>query len=142
MSLQLKKYVDDNSTTVINDLTTGGTTDALSAEQGKELNDTKLATTLTDANILIGDGSNTATAQTISGDATLANDGTLTLATDAVDGTNIALENEVAGDMAYYNGTDWVRLAKGTAGQTLVMDATGSLPQWQSGGATDDMEVV
>ena len=38
-----KKYVDDNSTTIINDLTTGGTTEALSANQGKVLEDSKAA---------------------------------------------------------------------------------------------------
>ena len=97
------------TTTIVNDLTTGGTTEALSAEQGKELNDTKLATTLTDTNILIGDGTNTATAQTISGDATLANDGVLSisngavttakLGNDAVDGTKISLTSEATGDV-------------------------------------------
>jgi len=41
----------------------------------------KLSTTLADTNIWIGNGSNVATAQTISGDATLADTGALTLAT-------------------------------------------------------------
>lgn len=41
----------------------------------------KLTTTLADTNIFIGNGSNVATAQTLSGDATLADTGALTLAT-------------------------------------------------------------
>lgn len=40
-----------------------------------------LGTTLTSANILVGDGSNAATAVALSGDATLANTGAMTLAT-------------------------------------------------------------
>ena len=141
-----KKYVDDNSTTIVDDLTTGGTTEALSAEQGKELNDTKLNKTLTDANILIGDGTNTATAQTISGDATLANDGVLfisngavttaKLGDNAVDGTKISLSSETTGDVMYYNGTDWIRLAKGTAGQLLQMNTGATAPEWKTGTST------
>ena len=35
----------------------------------------------------------------------------------------------VAGDVAYFDGTNWVRLAKGTAGQVLTM-STGASPEW------------
>ena len=36
----------------------------------------------------------------------------------------------VAGDIAYYNGTNWVRLAKGTANQYLKMNAYATAPIW------------
>ena len=137
-----KKYVDDSNTTIINDLTTGGTTDALSAEQGKTLQDSKLDKTLTNTNLLVGNSSNVATSVALSGDATLANDGTLTITDNAIDGTDISLTGETAGDMAYFNGTDWVRLAKGSANQSLVMNSGATAPEWQSGGVTEDVEVV
>ncbi|MBJ6367687.1 collagen-like domain-containing protein [Snuella sedimenti] len=137
-----KKYVDDSNTTIINDLTTGGTTDALSAEQGKTLQDSKLDKTLTNTNLLVGNSSNVATSVALSGDATLANDGTLTITDNAINGTDISLTGETAGDMAYFNGTDWVRLPKGTANQSLVMNSGATAPEWQSGGATEDVEVI
>ncbi len=130
------------STSIIDNLTSTSTTAALSAAQGKALEDTKLNKSLADASIFIGNASNSATAQAISGDATLTNDGTLTIADDAVDGTDISLTGEVAGDMTYFNGTDWVRLPKGTANQSLVMNSGATAPEWQSGGATEDVETV
>lgn len=35
------------------------------------------------------------------------------------------------GDIMYYNGSAWVRLPAGTAGQVLTMDSGGNLPEWQ-----------
>ena len=35
-----------------------------------------------------------------------------------------------AGDIFYWNGTTLVRLAKGTAGQTLKMNAGATAPEW------------
>lgn len=35
-----------------------------------------------------------------------------------------------AGDMIYHNGTDNVRLAKGTAGQVLTMNSGATAPEW------------
>ena len=126
------------NTTVVDDLTTGGTTDALSAEQGKVLEDTKLTKTLADASVFVGDASNNAVATAISGDATLANDGALAIADNAVDGTDISLTDEAVGDMAYFDGTNWVRLPKGTANQSLIMNAGATAPEWSeaSGGGT------
>ena len=77
-----------------------------------------------------------------SGDATLANDGTLTIEDGAVDGSDISIAGETEGDMAYYNGTEWVRLPKGSANQSLVMNSGATAPEWQSGGSTEDVEVV
>lgn len=38
------------------------------------------------------------------------------------------------GDLIYHNGTDNVRLAKGTAGQVLTMNAGATAPEWAAGG--------
>lgn len=54
--------------------------------------------------------------------------------TNCVAGTEIALGSDAAGDIMYYNGTDYVRLAKGTAGQVLEMNAGATAPEWD----TDD----
>jgi hypothetical protein len=51
-------------------------------------------------------------------------------ANNSVDGTKIALGSDAVGDIMFYNGTDWVRLAKGTAGQTLKMNAGATAPEW------------
>ena len=50
------------------------------------------------------------------------------LATNAVDGTHIALGSDASGDIMYYNGTNYVRLAKGTNGEVLTL-ASG-VPSW------------
>ncbi|MBL4879764.1 MAG: hypothetical protein JKX82_00435 [Oleispira sp.] len=120
------------NTTVVNDLTTGGTTNALSAEQGKALEDDKLDTTLADASIFIGNGSGKAVSQTISGDAAITNAGVLTIADDAVDGTDIKIASEAAGSVMYNDGAKWVNLPKGIAGQSLVMNTAATAPEWKS----------
>jgi hypothetical protein len=54
---------------------------------------------------------------------------------DAVDGTKISLANEAAGDIMYHNGTDWVRLAKGTDGHVLKSSDTPGTPlEWGADG--------
>lgn len=54
---------------------------------------------------------------------------TVDVANNAVDGTKINLTSNAAGDMMYYNGTDWVRVAAGTSGQVLQSNGT-SAPTW------------
>lgn len=61
-------------------------------------------------------------------------DTALTIANNSVDGTDIALGSDAQGDIMYYDGTDWVRLAKGSAGQVLEMNAGATAPEWD----TDD----
>ena len=51
---------------------------------------------------------------------------------NAIDGANVSLASEAAGDIMYYNGTDWVRLAKGTADQVLTMNDGATAPQWET----------
>ena len=89
-----------------------------------------LTNTLASANILVGDGSNVATAQTMSGDVTIDNTGATTIQDNSVDGTDIALGSDAEGDIMYYDGTDWVRLVKGTAGQALQTNAGATAPEW------------
>lgn len=36
----------------------------------------------------------------------------------------------VSGDILYYNGTSWTRIAKGTAGQRLAMNSGATAPEW------------
>lgn len=59
-------------------------------------------------------------------------DGTIATAdisNNSVDGTKINLTSNAAGDLMYYNGTDWVRVAAGTSGQVLQSNGT-SAPTW------------
>lgn len=52
------------------------------------------------------------------------------LANNSVSGTKIEMGGDAFGDLMYYNGTDYVRLAAGSAGQVLTM--SGGIPSWQS----------
>ncbi|QQR80576.1 MAG: hypothetical protein IPJ69_15025 [Deltaproteobacteria bacterium] len=93
----------------------------------------KLAT-LSSGNILVGSAGNVATSVAMSGDATLSNAGALTIADNSVDGTDIAMGSDAQGDVMYYNGTDWVRLGAGTAGQFFQTQGTGANPAWADAG--------
>ena len=46
------------------------------------------------------------------------------------------------GDTIYFNGTDNVRLAKGTAGQALVMNSGATAPEWGSAGITTGKSIA
>jgi hypothetical protein len=37
-----------------------------------------------------------------------------------------------AGDMAYFNGSDWIRIPKGNSGEVLTMNATATAPEWKT----------
>ena len=43
------------------------------------------------------------------------------------------------GDVLYFNGTDWTRLAPGTSGQVLQTQGAGSPPQWFTVAGTGDV---
>ena len=68
---------------------------------------------------------------------------TVTTANNSITGAHIALGSDAAGDVMYYNGTDYVRLAVGTAGKTLKVNSGATAPEWgdaaagASGGASD-----
>lgn len=117
---------------------TDGQVIAYSSSAGVPVWGAAVASGLTDGHIFVGDGSDIAQDVALSGDATLDNTGALTIANsaittakiaaNAVDGTKIALASQAAGDIMYYNGTDWVRLAKGTDGDVLTL--VSGVPAW------------
>ena len=50
--------------------------------------------------------------------------------TNCVAGTELAMSSDAQGDILYYNGTDYVRLAAGTSGQFLQTQGASANPQW------------
>ena len=63
--------------------------------------------------------------------------GTITPSDNTVTGAKIALGSDAAGDIMYYNGTNYIRLAKGTAAQVLAVNSGATAPEWiTSSGAT------
>lgn len=101
---------------------------------------------------LIVGNAGTPTATTVSGDVTIAADGAVTIANDAVtqakiaddavgadqladgavDGAAIAMGSDAQGDILYYNGTAYARLAAGTSGQVLQTGGASADPSWVS----------
>lgn len=69
--------------------------------------------------------------------ATLNAVGTSQIVDNAVTGAKIALGSDAQGDLMFYNGTDWARLAAGSAGQALRTNGSGANPEWSSIGAPD-----
>ena len=67
--------------------------------------------------------------------AKLVNDSVTTdkIADNAVTGAMIAMGSDAAGDLLTYTGTDYVRLAKGTANQALVMNTGATAVEWGAG---------
>lgn len=88
-----------------------------------------LPAVLNNGQIWIGNASNAPIANTMSGDVTLSNTGVATVQDNSVDGTDISITAEANGDLMYYNGTDWVRLAAGTSGQILRTNGAAA-PSW------------
>lgn len=87
-------------------------------------------TTPAAGHILVYDGTDSYDNKAVSGDlASISSAGAVVIADNAVDGTDIALASNVAGDVMYYDGTDWVRLAKGTDGEVLELVA--GIPSWE-----------
>ena len=52
------------------------------------------------------------------------------IATNAVNGTHVALGSDAAGDTMYYNGTDYQRLGIGSVGQVLTINTGATAPEW------------
>jgi len=60
-------------------------------------------------------------------------DSNVTLGTpldNTVTGAKIALGSDAQGDIMYYNGTDYTRLAKGSASQQLQINSGATAPEW------------
>lgn len=88
-----------------------------------------LSNTLTDTNIFVGNGSNVATGVAMSGDATIANTGALTIANDAV--TLAKMAAGTAGNLITYDAAgDPAAVAVGTSGQVLQTAGAGAVPAW------------
>ena len=85
--------------------------------------------TATDKRILIADGTQWV-AKDVSGDITISNAGVTVIGNNKVTGAMIALGSDAQGDIMYYDGTDWARLAAGTAGFILKTNGTGANPTW------------
>lgn len=69
-----------------------------------------------------------------------------TIADNAVDGTDISLSSEAEGDIMYFNGTDWVRLAgAGNGGKYLKMNTQAmppvAYPSWATVASDPDSAV-
>lgn len=47
-----------------------------------------------------------------------------------IDLTALNTASEAAGDIMFHDGTNWIRLAKGTASQTLKMNSGATAPEW------------
>tara|TARA_Y100000593_G_scaffold91713_2_gene181325 strand:- start:112 stop:714 length:603 start_codon:yes stop_codon:yes gene_type:complete len=54
----------------------------------------------------------------------------MTVSSNSIDGTMISLGSDTSGDIMYYNGTNWIRLAKGTDGESLHLAA--GIPSWST----------
>lgn len=50
--------------------------------------------------------------------------------------TDLSIASEAQGDVLYFNGTNWVRLAHGTSGQFLKTNGASANPSWASASAT------
>lgn len=67
----------------------------------------------------------------ISSDAAIADSKLATIATDGkVNISALVAASQAAGDIIYCNGTAWVRLGIGTAGQTLKVNGAATAPEW------------
>ena len=76
----------------------------------------------------------------LTGTVAIANGGTgATTATAAFDAL---APTTTQGDTIYFNGTDNVRLPKGTAGQALVMNSGATAPEWGTAGITTGKSIA
>jgi len=84
---------------------------------------------LTSAYLYVGNASNVPTGVAITGDVNFTNAGVTTV-------TDLTITNEATGDVLYFNGSNWIRLAVGSNGEVLTL-ASG-VPTWAaaSGGSS------
>ncbi|MBX7155580.1 MAG: hypothetical protein K1X91_11540 [Bacteriodetes bacterium] len=79
----------------------------------------------------------------VAGDLTSSSVTTSKISNNAVDGTKIAMGSDAAGDVMYFNGTDYTRLPIGSSGDVLTVN--GNIPSWSapsggSGGSTSVLQ--
>tara|TARA_R100000406_G_scaffold33495_1_gene22035 strand:+ start:1470 stop:2567 length:1098 start_codon:yes stop_codon:yes gene_type:complete len=147
----LNSLLDDaviNNNAITNSKIADGAVDNAAVSGTAGIGFSKLAS-LSTGQVLAGNGG-TPTATTLSGDVTIAADGAVTIADDAVtqakiaddavgadqiadgavDGAAIAMGSDAQGDILYYDGTSYVRLGAGTSGQILQSGGTEANPSW------------
>ena len=95
--------------------------------------------TVSSAQVPVANVSGVLTATTLSGDVTISNTGVTTVQDNSVDGTDISLSGETTGDVPYFNGTDWTRLAATTSGNVLTSQGVGVAPAWAASGVGNTM---
>jgi len=61
---------------------------------------------------------------------------------DGADGTDVGTVITTAGDVLYRDGSGLQRLAKGTAGQALIMNSGATAPEWGDGGAVTQVKTT
>ncbi len=55
------------------------------------------------------------------------------VADNSITGAKLSMGGDVAGDILYYNGTDYQKLGIGTAGQLLATNSAANAPEWTTG---------
>jgi hypothetical protein len=58
------------------------------------------------------------------------------IANGAISGSAISITSQAQGDILYYNGAVWTRLAAGTSGQLLKTQGAAANPAWVTSGLT------
>ncbi|MFN8368886.1 MAG: hypothetical protein U0Y96_16735 [Candidatus Kapaibacterium sp.] len=78
----------------------------------------------------------------VAGDLTSSSVTTSKISNNAVDGTKIAMGSDAAGDVMYFNGTDYTRLPIGSSGDVLTVN--GNIPTWSapSGGGGSNTSIL
>jgi hypothetical protein len=90
---------------------------------------------MVDTTLVYTDGTPLLSRAALTGDvAASAGSNSTTIQDNSVDGTDIAFGSDAAGDVAYYDGANWVRLPIGTAGQVLEVNAGATAPEWDTDG--------
>ena len=64
------------------------------------------------------------------------------MALQTIPGRAIELGSDTEGDLAYYDGSKWTRLAKGTAGQLLATNSGANAPEWVASNRGKILQVV
>lgn len=94
-------------------------------------NDTVTTSKLQDDSVTYGKMQDTSTANRVLGAVSAGTVGEVQVATDmiasnAVDGTKIAMGSDATGDIMKYNGTDYARMAMGSSEQVLRVNTAGN----------------
>jgi hypothetical protein len=153
----LTKHIDDNQVGIDQLNVTDGTSgQALTTDGAGTLSFSTVASSLSGASdtditspssgqILVHDGTDSFDNVSISGDATLASNGALTIATNAVTSTMIA-QNSILTKHIDDNqiGIDQLNVTDGTSGQVLTTDGAGTLSfsTVSSGSASDSFKTI